>query len=279
MKNVITMKNGIVRTSALALLLALLGIQQAGAQTMRGDFSMDGQVNVTDISMMINYMLNDALPVAETQMDTITVKGVSFVMVHVQGGTYSRELGKCYTVGDFSIGQTEVTNELWYAVMEDIAWPEDYWQRAVVNKSRVMCDEFIARLNELTGLEFMLPSEDEWEYAAAGGRLTHGYLYAGSNNIDEVAWYIGNRSQIGYKPAPVATKAPNELGLYDMSGNVSEWCRDFRSLPESSEYGAVRGGTYYTEPGQCRVSAIMGMLQNNQGSTAEGYGGLRLVLH
>jgi formylglycine-generating enzyme required for sulfatase activity len=165
------------------------------------------------------------------------------------------------TVSPFSIAQTEVTQELWYAVMGNN--PSSFigdWQRPVENVSWDDCQEFIARLNELTGMNFRLPTEAEWEYAARGGNKGHGTLYAGSDNIDEVAWYYNNSYVVGtdsedYGTHAVGTKHSNELGLYDMSGNVWEWCNDYYGAysaeaqtnptgPASGTERIARGGAF-----------------------------------
>jgi formylglycine-generating enzyme required for sulfatase activity len=177
-----------------------------------------------------------------SELDTITVKGVSFTMVRVEGGTYTRykipenieEIveGDVYTgvprahnvtVSSFYIGTFEVTNDLWFAVMADSVvndgglYPYD-------NASWTQCQEFIAKLNKMTGRVFRLPTDAEWEFAARGGVKSQGYVFAGSNSIEDVAWYNGN-SDIEYHD--VGTKEPNELGIYDMSGSVPEWCADW----------------------------------------------------
>jgi formylglycine-generating enzyme required for sulfatase activity len=142
----------------------------------------------------------------------------------------------------------------------------------------------------MTGKKYRLPSEAQWEYAARGGRQSKGYQYAGSNNIDEVAWYKGNYKQSKHGKEgtthPVKTKKANELGLYDMSGNVWEWCADdwhgnykgiptdgsaWLESPKTSE-SVIRGGGYFGIAGYCRAL--------NRRSYAAGFGhnalGLRL---
>jgi formylglycine-generating enzyme required for sulfatase activity len=229
----------------------------SSSQTMRGDFDMDGQISISDVTAMIDYLLTGDLGQTQPEnLDTITVNGVPFVMVRVEGGTFMRTCTNEITVGDFSIAQTEVTRELWAAVMGEQVSP----QYAQYPKERVMpaqCLEFIERLNELTGMNFRLPLRNEWTYAAAGGRFTRSYTYAGSDDIDEVAWYYEN-SHIGVDGItvwPVATKAPNELGLYDMSGNATEWCVLYRETPQNPEYQVyyTRGGCFWHGANLCEI--------------------------
>ena len=124
--------------------------------------------------------------------------------------------------------------------------------------------EFVAKLNELTGRKYTLPTEAQWEYAARGGVKTQGYKYSGSNDIDEVAWY-GEDWNTG-STHPVDTKKANELGIYDMSGNVWEWCQDWygsysseaQTNPVGSETGSarvLRGGSWLYGARYCRVSS------------------------
>jgi len=124
------------------------------------------------------------------------------------------------------------------------------------------CQEFIGKLNARTGMRFRLPTEAEWEYAARGGSRSKGYKYAGSDNLDEVGWYDENS---GFHTHPVGEKKANELGLYDMSGNVSEWCQDWYgdysseaqtnpTGPQSGGYRVLRGGSSWFIAGDCRVS-------------------------
>jgi hypothetical protein len=167
----------------------------------------------------------------------------------------------------YYIGETEVTQELWQAVMGfNHSWFYGE-QRPVDNVSWNDCQEFITKLNELTGQRFRLPTEAEWECAARGNHSYIGgyYKYAGSNTIDDVAWYSDNSNETHN----VAQKSPNEIGLYDMSGNVEEWCQDWygeynlspnRGLknptgPSSGTLRVIRGGCWAFDAISCRVSA------------------------
>lgn len=169
--------------------------------------------------------------VNQSERDRIIQKAIK-EMVYVEGGTFMMGKGAGsdkekpahqVTLSSFSIGKTEVTRELWEAVMESPA-PSDLYTGTdalcpVSNVSWDECQKFIAKLNELTGKKFRLPTEAEWEFAARGGNKSKGFKYSGSNKISDVAHT--------HRPYTVATKMPNELGLYDMSGNVSEWCQDW----------------------------------------------------
>ncbi len=218
---------------------------------------------------------------------TFTVNGVSFTMIDVQGGTFTMgataEQGSeadndekpthKVTLSNFSIGQTEVTQALWLAVMGNN--PSHFTsnlQRPVENVSWDDCQRFITKLNQLTGQNFRLPTEAEWEYAARGGSKSRGYKYAGGNAIGDVAWYYGNS---GSTTRSVATKAPNELGLYDMSGNVCEWCQDWygsyssatQKNPAGPTFGSFqvnRGGCWYKGSGGCRVSDRVGNIRTGK---------------
>ena len=214
-----------------------------------------------------------------------TVNGVSFKMVAVEGGTFmmgaTAEQGSDYlsrelpthlvTLSSYSIGATEVTQELWQVVMGSN--PSSFTgnlQRPVENVSWNDCQEFITKLNQMTGKNFRLPTEAEWEFAARGGNKSKGYKYSGSNTIDDVAWYYYNADNVGssspdFGTHSVATKYPNELGLYDMSGNVWEWCQDWYGSyssdsqtnptgPSSGSFRVNRGGSWDINAGDCRVS-------------------------
>lgn len=213
--------------------------------------------------------------------ETFIVNEVSFKMVHVDSGifmmgavdddedatSHERPQHKV-NLSDYWIGETQVTQALWLAVMdknpschkEDLKCP-------VESVSWNDCQEFINKLNKLTGKKFHLPTEAQWEFAARGGNIgkEHLYKFAGSNDIDDVAWFIENSENNIH---PVGRKNPNELGLYDMSGNVYEWCNDwFESSysydeenstdptgPETGVRRVYRGGSWILPDAGCRVS-------------------------
>ena len=234
-------------------------------------------------------------------VETFTVKGVEFKMIKVEGGTFSMgatsEQGNdaysvekpvhSVTLSDYYIGETEVTQELWQAVMgSNPSWFKGNNQRPVESVSYDDCQKFIEKLNELTGNNFRLPTEAEWEYAARGGKYSKNYVYkySGSDNPDEVAWYRDNN---GITTHPVKTKKANELGLYDMSGNVWEWCNDkygsnyYQNSPQTNptgpskgEYRVVRGGSWDHLVRDARVSDRGYDTPDDRSS----YGGLRLAL-
>ena len=255
------------------------------------------------------YGYHGETEIEELEEKTIfTVYGVSFAMIPVKGGTFmmgaTEEQGDdaydnenpvhIVTLSDFSIGETEVTQALWEAVMgqkptsDGSQWSSTYGlddNYPVYYVSWNDCQEFITELNRLTGQNFRLPTEAEWEFAARGGNSSQGYKYAGSNTIGDVAWYSSNSSS---KTHPVATKSPNELGLYDMSGNVWEWCQDWyasyssssqtnptgpSSGPSSGSYRVLRGGSWFSNARYCLVAAR----NLNPPSSRYHYYGLRLA--
>ena len=219
-------------------------------------------------------------------------------MVYVEGGTFmmgaTAEQGSdAYdyekpahkvTLSSYHISKCEITQAQWKAVMG--VWPyESEWGMRSEYKGDslpIMCVtwfeavEFCVKLSNKTGKKYALPTEAQWEFAARGGTKSKGYKYSGSNMVSEVAWYLKNSgsspdpdpntgSYEGLCPHAVGTKAPNELGIYDMSGNVWEWCADWGGKyssadvtnpegPTSGEVRVVRGGTFASDAMECRVS-------------------------
>ncbi len=232
---------------------------------------------------------------------TVTVNGVSFTMIAVQSGTFNMGAQKDdpnapnydeeawsreapvheVTLSNYYIGETEVTQELWKAVMGYNPSHFEGDQRPVEQVTWYNCQEFISKLNQLTGMNFRLPTEAEWEFAAKGGNESQSYKYSGSDNINDVAWYSGDDK----KTHDVKTKAPNELGIYDMSGNVMEWNKDlfgdYSSEPQIDPTGAASGTDYIIRGGCCLSAAeycrmtIRSFL--NPGGTSYGIG-LRLAI-
>jgi formylglycine-generating enzyme required for sulfatase activity len=223
------------------------------------------------------------------------VNGVKFTMKRVEGGTFTMgatpEQGSDaesdekpahqVTLDSYYIGVTEVTQALWQAVMGSNPSYTKGNSLPVDNVSWDDCQQFIQKLNRLTGQTLSLPTEAQWEFAARGGNLSRGYKYSGSNDLSSVAWY-GNPNSHAH---PVAQSQPNELGLYDMSGNVYEWCSDrydsyFSSFPHKlvgSSYGSdrvCRGGCWRSVAQNCRVS----FRSRHKPYTRDSILGLRLVL-
>ena len=242
--------------------------------------------------------------IKDYQNQTITVKGVSFVMVTVKGGTFtmgataeqtgaasSEKPAHQVTLSSYYIGQTEVTQALWKAVMgysptsNGSSWSSYYGLGDNYPAYYICYDDvlsFISKLNSLTGRTFRMPTEAEWEYAARGGNKSKSYLYSGGNTLDNVGWYKSNTNS---ETHPVAQKAANELGIYDMSGNVWEWCSDWYGSyssssqtnptgPSTGSNRVLRGGGWDITATYCRVT--------NRGSNTPSYrgdgNGVRLVL-
>ena len=228
----------------------------------------------------------------------IDVNGVKFRMKYVEGGTFmmgapgddseatDRERPRhSVTIDNYYIAETQVTQELWQAVMgSNPSHFKGDIHRPVETVSWDDCQEFIKKLNTITCRTFSLPTEAQWEYAARGGKKSKGYKFSGSNNLGDVAWYGGNSNITTH---PVAQKQSNELGLYDMTGNVWEWCQDrfdsnyYANSPQNNPQGpssgdgrVFRGGSWVNVPMLCRVSC---RLNGNPRYRDNGFG-LRLSL-
>ena len=208
---------------------------------------------------------------------SIPVKdGISINMVRVEAGTFTmgataemkvpdddeKPTHQVTLTNDYYIGKYEVTQALWQAVTGNN--PSNYKgdNLPVENVSWNDCQEFISKLNRITGKTFRLPTEAEWEYAARGGKKSRGYQYSGSNNLADVAWYEDNS---GSKTHTIGSKQANELGIYDMTGNVWEWCQDWYGKYSSSSqtnptgatsgsYRVIRGGSWFNAARYCRSS-------------------------
>ena len=253
--------------------------------------------NVTNLSLDSQQATPQTHPTVSDNTISIPVKdGISIDMARVEAGTFTMgataEMKELYDderpthrvtlTNDYYIGKYEVTQALWQTVMgnnpskfkgdnlpvEQVKWKD--------------CQKFLSKLNRITGKMFRLPTEAEWEYAARGGNKSRGYQYSGSNNLSDVAWYDNNS---GNKTHAVGTKQANELGIYDMSGNVYEWCQDwfgkYNSSSQVNPTGAnsgsdrvFRGGSWISNAGNCRSSYRDYITLGGRDS----YLGLRLVL-
>ena len=221
-----------------------------------------------------------------SKKQTFTVNGVSFTMVAVAGGTFrmgsndseadvDEKPVHSVTLSDYYIGETEVTQALWQAVMGSNPSKFKGNNNPVERVSYYDCKDFINKLNTLlagqlpAGRKFRLPTEAEWEFAARGGNKgkNNNYKYSGSNSIDAVAWWGYDKGNSNKQTHPVKQKQPNELGIYDMSGNVYEWCsdwyaKDYYSVSpdanpqgsSSGSYRVLRGGSWYDFAEFCRVA-------------------------
>lgn len=244
------------------------------------------------VSIIIVVMYSDTGKVTSTNTDNdvdsakvqtiafysngvLNVNGVTYDMVKVDEGTFkmgatpemeepsrAEKPVHSVTLSSYRIGKTEVTQALWQAVVEDNPSCFKGHNRPVEYVSWDDCKRFILKLNSLTGQNFRLPTEAEWEFAARGGNKSQGYQYSGSNNLDDIAWYDDNSASATHD---VATKQPNELGIYDMNGNVWEWCQDrcasYSSSPQTNPTGpkkgeerVIRGGDWSYNAIGCRVS-------------------------
>ncbi|MBQ0030300.1 MAG: SUMF1/EgtB/PvdO family nonheme iron enzyme [Bacteroidales bacterium] len=185
---------------------------------------------------------------------SFTVNGVSFKMKLVKHGSFAmgataemenpnsdeKPVHQVTITKDYYMGETSVTQSLWEAVMGGNPSRFRGENNPVENVTWDDCHNFISKMNELTGKQFRLPTEAEWEYAARGGNKSRHTQYAGSANLEDVAWYDDNS---GGHPHPVAQKQSNELGLYDMSGNVWEWCQDWFNYYSNSPSVDPQGPT------------------------------------
>ena len=285
------------------------GVVNSGAesqQTSANQSSRQNQISSASTSASSNnsgYSSNLASMASGSNTISIPVKdGISIEMVKVEAGTFmmgaTSEMKEPYDnekpvhqvtlTNDYYMGKYEVTQALWQAVMgnnpshfkgDSLSVKTGRLWQALMDKCYVEilpvemvswndCQEFISKLNSLTGRKFRLPTEAEWEYAARGGQKSRGNQYSGSSKVYDVAWYNTNKIH------PVGTKQANELGICDMSGNVSEWVQDwFGSYGSSSQTNPIgasngtqrvyRGGSRYDIARNCRLSCRFGGSQNN----------------
>lgn len=264
----------------------------AGDNYIRGDADGDEQVTIKDVSALLDYLLtgewpSEPVPEEKPKVKYYDVYGVTFKMIEVKGGTFTmgatNEQDTCaldnekpaheVTLSDYYIGEFEVTQDMWVAVMmENPSWHSssngfvENLQRPVERVTWDSCQGFISSLNSILGTNFRLPTEAEWEFAARGGNKSKNCLYAGSDDVDEVAWYnCKDVNSDHFSTQEAGTKLPNELGIYDMSGNVMEWCQDwykpYTADAQTNPTGPIvgvdhvyRGGGWTTDAGKCRVT-------------------------
>ena len=253
----------------------------ASASTNNSDYSSNSPSSTTSVGNTISIPVKD---------------GINIEMVKVEAGTFmmgatsemenpdsdEKPVHQVTLTNDYYMGKYEVTQALWQAVMGSNPSFFQGGNLPVESVSWNDCQEFISRLNSLTGRKFRLPTEAEWEYAARGGKKSRGYQYSGSSNLSDVAWFNENSS---WKTHHVGMKQANELEIYDMSGNVWEWCQDWYGVYDSSSQtnptGAIgwsfhvrRGGCWSDDVGYCSLS--------QRGCSSPDYRfyncGLRLVL-
>ena len=274
------------------LSLMMVAFFTANAQ-LKDDVNDDGVVDLSDATTLIDHVLNG---VNNGSTHTFTANNVMFEMVRVEGGTFTmgataEQASDAFsdelpthkvTLSPFLIGKYEVSQTLWLAVMGENPSVNTGINLPVDNVTWNECQTFITKLNELTGKDFRLLTEAEWEYAARGGNKSKGYKYSGSNNLGDVAWYIDNSNNTSHA---MGTKAPNELGIYDMTGNVMEWVSDWKGSyssgaqtnptgPDSGTYRVNRGGSYGNVERLSRITNRNSIDPNMSSKTM----GLRLCL-
>ena len=286
-----------LKASAPSNLQITLIRESVGAGIVNQQQSENQQLSNTYVASSSNNSSGSPSVASGSNAISIPVKdGISIEMVKVEAGTFmmgatsemkdpyddEKPVHQVTLTNDYYMGKYEVPQALWEAVMGSN--PSEYKgdNLPVEMVSWNDCQEFISKLNSLTGRKFRLPTEAEWEYAARGGKRSRGYQYSGNSNISDVAWYDGNS---GSKPHPVGTKQANELGIYDMSGNVYEWCSDWygsyssssQTNPTGADSGSFRvfrGGGWGIYARGCRLSYRYIFTPDDRRS----YLGLRLAL-
>ena len=286
-----------LKASAPSNLQITLMKESVGAGIVNQQQSENQQSSNTYVASSSNNSSGSPSVASGSNTISIPVKdGISIEMVKVEAGTFmmgatsemkdpydwEKPVHQVTLTNDYYMGKYEVTQALWEAVMGNNPSHFKGENLPVETVNWNECQEFISKLNSMTGRKFRLPTEAEWEYAARGGKKSRGYQYSGSNSISDVAWYDGNS---GSKTHPVGTKQANELGIYDMSGNVYEWCSDrygfYSSSSQTNPTGAYfmsrrvgRGGCWDCNAWYYRSSYRFGFAPDSRDSGL----GLRLVL-
>ena len=286
-----------LKASAPSNLQITLTRESVGAGIANQQQSENQQSSNTYVASSSNN--SSASPSVASGSNTISIPvkdGISIEMVKVEAGTFmmgatsemkdpydwEKPVHQVTLTNDYYMGKYEVTQALWQAVMGNNPSHFKGENLPVETVNWNECQEFISKLNSMTGRKFRLPTEAEWEYAARGGKKSRGYQYSGSRKISDVAWYDEDS---GSNTHPVGTKQANELGIYDMAGNVCEWCQDwygsYLSSSQTNPIGATsgsirvdRGGCWYAFARFCRSSCRSYCVPVGR----FGYIGLRLAL-
>ena len=286
----------------------ILPVHNGSATKMMPFGSYDYRVQAPDYMPQVGKVVVDdpqqphvvsALLRREGEDRLVTVGSVTFTMIPVKGGTFQMGATKeqtgearkdekpvhTVTLDNFQIGETEVSQALWREVMGSNPSTYKGNDLPVTNITWEDCQEFIKKLNERTGKQFRLPTEAEWEFAARGGTASKGYMFSGSDEVRSVAWHNRDSNRDRHNgPYAIKSKDPNELGIYDMSGNVNEWCQDwfgdYTADPQTNPQGPAtgkehvyRGGSWWYYGMSCRVSR-----RNSGVKDVRGVIGLRLAM-
>lgn len=261
-------------------------------QFVKGQYHYENQELIYVNGLLIQWSSDDLSDdikdaVREIVASMIFVKGGSFTMGSNNSLSFPDELPThSVTLSDYYLAKVTITQKQWTAIMgENSLWSENYGKGDNYPANFIsygQAKQFIERLNEYSGMQFRMPTEAEWEYAACGGQQSQGFVYSGSNDANKVAWY---RDNAGEKMHPSAMLSPNELGLFDMSGNLWEWCSDYygnytsesATNPTGPETGAkrvVRGGSFTYEMAFSRCKTRNYLPETNQSVAV----GLRLAI-